>query len=284
MGVTYIAGAVGYSETYASSLACSSALNIAAGDVLVCFASWEVGSGGTLSCDDGGANSFTMEAESGDLDFNYCVFGCVLNASANGSATVTFHNSTSRTYRSLAVMQFRPVAGSTVSKDAADTAGGTGASETSPAIVTTGTDEMVVCGNKCWIAPTLTAAQIGGINALAQLDASAFTSVWCRILTAIESSLVGSGTGGASTWRCGIFSLKAASDQFARPVSDVSVGGWTASSGTDRFAMVDEEAASDADYITSGATPSNDECVLALGAISTPAAGTVTLRVRMKYV
>jgi hypothetical protein len=72
--------------------------------------------------------------------------------------------------------------------------------------------------------------------------------------------------------------------QFARPVSDVSVGNWTASTGTDRFAMVDEEAASDADYITSGATPSNDECVLALGAISTPAAGTVTLRVRMKYV
>jgi len=72
--------------------------------------------------------------------------------------------------------------------------------------------------------------------------------------------------------------------QFARPVSDVSVGDWTASSGTDRFAMVDEEAASDADDITSGATPSNDECVLALGAISTPAAGTVTLRVRMKYV
>jgi hypothetical protein len=64
----------------------------------------------------------------------------------------------------------------------------------------------------------------------------------------------------------------------------VSVGNWTASSGTDRYAMVDEETASDTDYITSGAAPANDECVLALGALSIPAAGTVTLRVRAKYV
>jgi hypothetical protein len=72
--------------------------------------------------------------------------------------------------------------------------------------------------------------------------------------------------------------------QIARPVSDVSVGNWTASSGTDRYAMVDEETASDTDYITSGAAPANDACVLALGALSTPVAGTVTLRVRAKYV
>jgi len=84
-------------------------------------------------------------------------------------------------------------------------------------------------------------------------------------------------------WDIGAFAA-AGGGQFARPVSDVAVGGWTASSGTDRYAMVDEATADDADYITSGATPSNDECVLALGAISTPAAGTVTLRVRMKYV
>jgi len=72
--------------------------------------------------------------------------------------------------------------------------------------------------------------------------------------------------------------------QVARPVSDVSVGEWTASSGSDRFAMVDEPTLDDADYITSGAAPANDECVLGLGAVSTPAAGTVTLRVRAKYV
>jgi hypothetical protein len=94
-----------------------------------------------------------------------------------------------------------------------------------------------------------------------------------------------SGTVRATACTIGVWELAAAAGfQYARPVSDVSVGNWTASSGTDRFAMVDEATADDADYITSGASPANDECVLALGALSTPAAGTVTLRVRAKYV
>jgi hypothetical protein len=38
--------------------------------------------------------------------------------------------------------------------------------------------------------------------------------------------------------------------QKARPVSDTAAGGWTASSGSDLFAMVDEATASDTDYIT----------------------------------
>jgi len=71
--------------------------------------------------------------------------------------------------------------------------------------------------------------------------------------------------------------------QFARPVSDVSAGGWTPSSGSDLFAMVDEVTASDTDYIRSGASPANDAAVVTLGGMSTPAAGTVTLRVRVKY-
>ena len=38
--------------------------------------------------------------------------------------------------------------------------------------------------------------------------------------------------------------------QFARPDADTSVGNWTASSGSDRYAMIDESSASDSDYIT----------------------------------
>lgn len=37
----------------------------------------------------------------------------------------------------------------------------------------------------------------------------------------------------------------------ARPSADVSATGWTASTGSDLFAMIDEASASDADYITS---------------------------------
>lgn len=56
--------------------------------------------------------------------------------------------------------------------------------------------------------------------------------------------------------------------QYARPTSDVSTGTWTASSGSDLFAMLDETAASDADYIvTTGAST----CEVALGTLSDPA-------------
>ena len=42
--------------------------------------------------------------------------------------------------------------------------------------------------------------------------------------------------------------------QLLRPTSDISPGPWTASSGTDRFAMIDEVTASSADYITTSST------------------------------
>jgi hypothetical protein len=37
---------------------------------------------------------------------------------------------------------------------------------------------------------------------------------------------------------------------FLRPIADTSNGAWTASSGSDRYAMIDESATNDADYIT----------------------------------
>lgn len=56
--------------------------------------------------------------------------------------------------------------------------------------------------------------------------------------------------------------------QYARPTSDVSAGTWTASSGSDLYAMLDETSASDADYIvTTGAST----CEVALGSLTDPA-------------
>lgn len=72
--------------------------------------------------------------------------------------------------------------------------------------------------------------------------------------------------------------------QTAAPTSDVSAGTWTPSTGTDLFACVDEASAEDADYIRSGETPVADTAVLGLGSLSTPAAGTVTLRIRSRWV
>jgi hypothetical protein len=55
------------------------------------------------------------------------------------------------------------------------------------------------------------------------------------------------------------------------PVSDVAAGGWAASSGSDLYAMLDESAYSDTDYIVS-ATAST--CTLAIAAGSDPAVST----------
>ena len=59
--------------------------------------------------------------------------------------------------------------------------------------------------------------------------------------------------------------------QFARPTSDVSAGTWTASTGSDLFAMLDETAADDGDYIT---TTSYSTCEVALSSLTDPAVST----------
>lgn len=55
--------------------------------------------------------------------------------------------------------------------------------------------------------------------------------------------------------------------QYARPTSDVSAGTWTASSGSDLFAMLDETAANDTDYIV---TTGTSTCEVALGSLADP--------------
>lgn len=75
----------------------------------------------------------------------------------------------------------------------------------------------------------------------------------------------------------------AAGPQVATAISDVAAGGWTPSTGEDLWAMVDETSASDTDYISSDATPTNDTAVLGLTPLETPSAGTVTLRIRSRW-
>jgi len=59
--------------------------------------------------------------------------------------------------------------------------------------------------------------------------------------------------------------------QYARPTSDVSAGTWTASTGSDLYAMLDETTANDADYIS---TVNASTCEVALGALTDPASST----------
>ena len=59
--------------------------------------------------------------------------------------------------------------------------------------------------------------------------------------------------------------------QYARPTSDVSAGTWTASTGSDLYAMLDETSANDSDYIT---TTSASTCEVALDSLTDPAVST----------
>jgi len=70
----------------------------------------------------------------------------------------------------------------------------------------------------------------------------------------------------------------AATTQTAVPTSDISAGTWTPSAGAVLYDMVDDS--SDTTYIRSATGAGPDACTLALGTLSTPGAGTVTLRVR----
>lgn len=59
--------------------------------------------------------------------------------------------------------------------------------------------------------------------------------------------------------------------QIAVPSADVSAGGWTASTGSDLYAMLDEAAADDGDYIT---TTGASTCEVTLDSLSDPASST----------
>ena len=61
--------------------------------------------------------------------------------------------------------------------------------------------------------------------------------------------------------------------QYARPDADTEKNNWTASSGSDLYAMIDEESASDSDYITVGDTGSGEECEISLSSVTDPASG-----------
>jgi hypothetical protein len=73
--------------------------------------------------------------------------------------------------------------------------------------------------------------------------------------------------------------------QFARPIADVSDGGWTNELGnnTDLYASIDESSPSDSDYIQSSVDPVDDTVKFDLDDVGTPAVNTGhIIRIRMR--
>jgi|GEM_PF-4840892 len=119
MGWTYIGGADNSGSGSDTTIATSSTLNVATGDLLVAIVRWD-GADTTVSIQSGASeNEFTMEAtEINDSQAFGVVGGYVLEGDANATATITATFGAARTYRWIIVLQFRPDSGETVSKDA----------------------------------------------------------------------------------------------------------------------------------------------------------------------
>lgn len=68
--------------------------------------------------------------------------------------------------------------------------------------------------------------------------------------------------------------------QYLRPESDLTTT-WTCSTGTSRYALIDEATASDTDYIYTSTKSAEQQMTLSNPA-GTPGAGSLTLRIRAK--
>lgn len=211
---TFIASASGFGDTpAATTVATSSTLNVASGDLLIALVTFEDGAGDeVISITDGGSNSFTFTTgddvhASGNTANAYPLF--LLSATANATATFTATLDQSRPYRRIDVMQYRP-SGGTTSKDISGTreASGTGTSIASGTFSTTGTNG-VACGmTAVYTSGTHSSQQVGGVaadNAVSQNGAS----IWCRILSAALTTQTATTTySGSNDWAATAISFK----------------------------------------------------------------------------
>jgi hypothetical protein len=191
----------------------SSALNVAAGDVLFAHAGWQDAlSGDTIAVDENdGTDAFTLVASTKLVqasDTGGALFYLVA-AGADASFTPRFTVSPSGRRLTIIGMQFRPDAGATIAEDGATVAGGTGTALNSGTITTTGTD-VVVVGGGATPAGALSPGQIGGVNASGFTDAGGWGFMWYRILSATMTNGAATVTAGASDlWVCNILALSA---------------------------------------------------------------------------
>lgn len=215
MAWTLIASAENALDASGTTMDATTALNVAAGDLLVGAFKHE-GAVDTMSCakDSGSpANTFTFDA--GDYSSNsnndlHGTFGYVLSAAADATATFRMTDSAARPFRGMIIYQFRPDASETVTKDGSNTGQGNSTAPTSGTITTTGTDEVVFGMYAQYSDITLSAREIN--NVAADGFENALTtdfSMWYRILTATIAGAAADATMDLSNaWLCNVIAFK----------------------------------------------------------------------------
>ncbi len=216
-GFAYVASATGYNAGSGTALSTSSTLNLLADDVIVGWATWADGDSTISSFNDGASNSLTMESVH---SYGTLVYGCIgikVAVSANATATFTVTLGTARAYRGIMVMQFRPDAGDTVSKDSSATGSGTGGvSFLSGNIDTAGTDEVVVGASSFYNTQAEFTSKIGDVAADGTVSIT-YSSMWYRILTSTASGIHAEQVvNDATSWVCDIISVKSIASDIRR--------------------------------------------------------------------
>lgn len=223
MALTFIASAQGASEASGTTLDCntggsSGALNVQAGDLLVCWVKHE-GTPTTIAvADTGSGNSFTFDAEDKEDHSNNDLstsFGYVLEATADASFTGRLTLGAARTFRTIQVWQFRPDTGEVFTKDQSNSAQGSSGSINSGNITTTGDDVAVLGGYGEHVGNNSSAHQIGGVNATAVMQSQTaganFTASWYRILSATMTNGAATCTNTDADWTGAIIAFKSES-------------------------------------------------------------------------
>ena len=164
MSFTFIAAVSGGNDAAGTTLDTSSSLNVAAGDTLAAWCGHEGANGTFAVAKTTGGNDFTFDAEdeenhsNGDLNGSW---GYLLSAAADATFTGRF-TSSSREFRRIIILQFRPDSGDTVSKDGSAAGQGTSTAANSGNFTTAGTDGMACGGYKEYTSATTSSELING--------------------------------------------------------------------------------------------------------------------------
>ena len=211
MGFSYIGGSSNENTASGTTLDCAAALNVAAGDVLVCFVCYEGGATtyAVASVSGAPANAFTFDAGDEMANNVFGQMGYLLSAAADAAATFRCTWTAARTWRRFFVMQFRPDAGDVVTKDTSSSGTGMSNAANSGNITTTGTDEIACGASDLFNAGATSNEQINATAADGVLRQGP-ASIWYRLLIATFAGGAATATEAASdSWICGVIALKA---------------------------------------------------------------------------
>ncbi len=200
--------------TPGTTLDAGASLAVQSGDLLIAWCKWETNTAAAPSvAGTDGSQAFTLDAPDNIDHGNGDLSGAFLykiSATADAAFTPRFTLSATGSWRRFHVLQFRPDASETVTKDGSSVASGSSAAPNSGNITTTGTDVVAVGAYGEYSALTTSSELIDGVAATEPTGSPrANSSVWYRILTAAFTGGAASATlSGSQDWICGVVAFK----------------------------------------------------------------------------